>query len=162
MDKSQKKPIKILFVCLGNICRSPAAEAVCLQSINKGDLGHALSVDSAGISGYHEGESADERMRKHASMRGYQITSRSRPLVYNDFYEYDYLIGMDMSNKDAMVERCPEANLLSKISILTDWHPALQRDHIPDPYYGGTQGFEEVLDLVEDCIPHVIRQILEY
>lgn len=161
MDKHQHKPIKILFVCLGNICRSPAAEVVCLEYLKAQELSEHFMIDSAGISGYHAGEPADERMRRHAANRGYRITSLSRPLVYNDFYEYDYLVGMDMSNKEAMKERCPEVDLLSKISILTDWHSGAKFDHVPDPYYGGAQGFEDVLDLVEDCIPHLINEILK-
>lgn len=161
MDRDQEKPIKILFVCLGNICRSPAAEAVCLAYLQEQGLERNFSIDSAGISGYHAGELADERMRRHGSNRGYHITSLSRPLGYADFYEFDYLVGMDMSNKDAMIERCPEADLLSKISILTEWHSGAKCDHVPDPYYGGAQGFEDVLDLVEDCIPYLIHQILK-
>lgn len=152
-------PKKILFVCLGNICRSPAAEAVFRSYVEQAGRGESFVIDSAGTSGYHEGEQADARMRAHASRRGYSLTSLSRPLSYEDFFTFDYIIGMDESNRSNILKLAPTEELAEKVSLLTDWHPNSPRDHVPDPYYSGAEGFEEVLDLIEACVPHLLSGI---
>ena len=96
----EKKEYKILFVCLGNICRSPSAEAVMKKLVKDAGLDNYIEVDSAGIMGYHEGERADQRMRAHASRRGYVLDSISRPVRTTDFYDFDLIIGMDDRNID--------------------------------------------------------------
>ena len=120
------RPVRVLFVCLGNICRSPSAEGVFRHLVSEAGQDEAFEIDSAGIIGHHEGELPDGRMRAHAARRGYDLTSRSRPIRYEDFFHFDYIIGMD---------------------------------HVPDPYYGGAEGFEHVLDLLEHCLPQLQRQI---
>lgn len=150
---------KVLFVCLGNICRSPSAEAIFRHYVEQAGRIDEFDIDSAGTSAHHQGERADSRMRAHAARREYELTSLSRPLRYDDYYEFDYIIGMDEANRATLRDRCPEETLLSKISILTDWHPAPPIDHVPDPYYGGAEGFERVLDLIEDCTPHLLAGI---
>ncbi len=141
---------KILFVCLGNICRSAAAEAVMKAVLaRKGD--DCFFVDSAGILNYHEGERADSRMRYFAGQRGYDITSISRPVRSSDFEDFDYIIGMDDSNIDDLKERAATVEQDAKIHKMTEFCVNVEADHVPDPYYGGNEGFERVMDLLEDA-----------
>ncbi|KGN79294.1 phosphotyrosine protein phosphatase [Porphyromonas cangingivalis] len=150
---------KILFVCLGNICRSPMAEAVADKLIKSQGLEH-LEVDSAGIMGYHEGDKADPRMRKHGGERGYAVTSISRPVTYQDFEEFDLIVGMDDSNIRALYDKAPSVEASRKIVRMADYltsHP--DYDHIPDPYYGGAKGFDLVIDLLEDGVTNLLKQL---
>ncbi len=142
---------RILFVCLGNICRSSSAEEVMRTYIKRAGLEHELEVDSAGISSFHRGELADERMRTHAERRGYHITHLSRPVCTDDFYEFDMILGMDDRNIDALREKAPDVDSEKKIGRMTDFCKLKVVDYVPDPYYGGAQGFENVLDILEDA-----------
>lgn len=150
---------KILFVCLGNICRSPMAEAVADKLIKSQGLEH-LEVDSAGIMGYHEGDKADPRMRKHGGERGYAVTSISRPVTFQDFEDFDLIVGMDDSNIHALYDKAPSVEASRKIVRMADYltsHP--DYDHIPDPYYGGAKGFDLVIDLLEDGVTNLLKQL---
>ena len=142
---------RILFVCLGNICRSSSAEEIMRTLVKKAGLEHEIEVDSAGILSYHEGELPDSRMRMHASRRGYDLTHRSRPVKTLDFFEFDMLIGMDDRNIPELTDRSPDLDSLKKIHRMTDFCRTKVVDHVPDPYYGGAQGFENVLDILEDA-----------
>jgi protein-tyrosine phosphatase len=142
---------RILFVCLGNICRSSSAEEIMRTLVKKAGLEHEIEVDSAGILSYHEGELPDSRMRMHASRRGYDLTHRSRPVKTMDFFEFDMLIGMDDRNIQDLTDRSPDLDSLKKIHRMTDFCRTKVVDHVPDPYYGGAQGFENVLDILEDA-----------
>lgn len=142
---------RILFVCLGNICRSSSAEEIMRTLVKKAGLEHEIEVDSAGILSYHEGEFPDSRMRMHASRRGYDLTHRSRPVKTMDFFEFDMLIGMDDRNIQDLTDRSPDLDSLKKIHRMTDFCRTKVVDHVPDPYYGGAQGFENVLDILEDA-----------
>lgn len=143
---------KILFVCLGNICRSPAAQGVMQSIIDERGLADRLEVDSAGISAYHSGELPDSRMRQHASQRGLQLTHRSRRVRSSDFDAFDLIIGMDRSNVEDLQELAPTMAHADKIvRISTYFRHHSDWDSIPDPYYGGWQGFEDALDLLEDA-----------
>ena len=142
---------RILFVCLGNICRSSSAEEIMRTLVKKVGLEHEIEVDSAGILSYHEGELPDSRMRMHASRRGYDLTHRSRPVKTMDFFEFDMLIGMDDRNIQDLTDRSPDLDSLKKIHRMTDFCRTKVVDHVPDPYYGGAQGFENVLDILEDA-----------
>ena len=142
---------RILFVCLGNICRSSSAEEIMRTLVKKAGLEHEIEVDSAGILSYHEGELPDSRMRMHASRRGYDLTHRSRPVKTLDFFEFDMLIRMDDRNIQDLTDRSPDLDSLKKIHRMTDFCRTKVVDHVPDPYYGGAQGFENVLDILEDA-----------
>lgn len=145
------KKYKIIFVCLGNICRSSSAEEIMRTYIKRAGLEKEIEVDSAGISSYHQGELADDRMRAHAIRRGYNITHRSRPVRTDDFYEFDLILGMDDRNIDALKEKAPDVETERKIGRMTDYCRVKVVDYVPDPYYGGAQGFENVLDILEDA-----------
>jgi protein-tyrosine phosphatase len=145
--------IKVLFVCYGNICRSPSAEAVFNGYIKNKNSEKRFFVDSAGIIDYHEGEPADPRMQIHAKKRGYNLTSVSRPVKPEDFDKFDYIIGMDNGNvfdlKDIARSNNKDEN---KIFLMTQFSKRYNYDGVPDPYYGGEEGFELVLDLLEDAV----------
>lgn len=153
---------QVLFVCLGNICRSPSAEAVFNAKIKQyGQLDY-ISCDSAGTAAYHEGEPADYRMRQFALKRGYNLTSISRPVNPKiDFDRFDYIVGMDRYNVRDLKAMTRNANDLKKISLMTDYCTNGNYDSVPDPYYGGAAGFELVLDILEDACDGLIRQIQE-
>lgn len=153
--------IKILFVCLGNICRSPAAEGIFKSYIKGKDVEHLFEIDSAGLSGYHEGELPDQRMRAHASRRGYDLTSYSRPVRYDDFEYFDLIVGMDESNRSGLKDLAPTQQAAERIYLMTDFCPDCIMDHIPDPYYGGADGFELVIDLIEQCCEPLLNFALQ-
>ena len=146
------KKYKILFVCLGNICRSSAAEGVMRRLAEEAGRAAEYEIDSAGILSVHRGELPDPRMRAHAARRGYELVHRSRPVTTDDFFDFDLIVGMDARNMDDLRERAPSPAEWDKLRLMTDFctrHP--HADHVPDPYYGGAEGFEYVLDLLEDA-----------
>ena len=154
------KPCKILFVCLGNICRSSSAEGVMKHLLEESGLGTEFVVDSAGISSYHQGELPDSRMRAHAIRRGYELTHRSRSVRTEDFYNFDLIIGMDDRNIDDLKDRAPSPEEWKKIHLMTEYCTRFTHaDHVPDPYYGGAEGFEYVLDLLEDACAGLLERI---
>lgn len=143
---------KILFVCLGNICRSCSAEGVMKHLVEQAGCEEDFVIDSAGILSYHQGELPDRRMRAHAACRGYDLIHRSRPVRTEDFYHFDLIIGMDDRNISDLKERAPSVEAESKIHRMTEYCTKFTHaDHVPDPYYGGAEGFEYVLDLLEDA-----------
>lgn len=147
----KKKKIKILFVCLGNICRSPSAEGIMKKLVAEAGLEGGIEIDSAGLIGYHEGELPDSRMRRHAARRGYELVSHSRPVRLSDFDYFDYIIGMDDRNYDELRRRAPDSEAAAKIHRMVEYSRRYKHDHVPDPYYEGAEGFELVLDLLEDA-----------
>jgi len=141
--------VRILFVCLGNICRSPTAEAVVrtLAARELPELG--LEVDSAGTAGYHIGEPPDPRMRAAAARRGYDLTAlRARIVEPSDFTRFDLILAMDRENLAVLCRRAPEETH-ERVRLFLEFAPHGELQEVPDPYYGGPNGFEEVLDLVE-------------
>lgn len=153
---------RVLFVCLGNICRSPAAETIAQKMISERGLENRIDVDSAGISGYHHGEPADQRMRAEAAVRNYDITSTSRPVTIDDYESFDILIGMDDANVQALYDKAPTLEASRKIVRMADYfNPDNKWDHVPDPYYGGHKGFVLVLDLLEEAIGNLLNHLSE-
>lgn len=151
---------KILFVCLGNICRSATAEEVMRQLVRQAGMEQNFVIDSAGISNYHQGELPDPRMRVHAARRGYELTHLSRPVTYKDFFDFDMIIGMDSSNMQALHDRAPGLDEERKLYRITDFCRSHQDiDHVPDPYYGGDQGFENVIDILEDACAGLLEYL---
>ncbi|WP_300901480.1 low molecular weight protein-tyrosine-phosphatase [uncultured Bacteroides sp.] len=154
------KPRKILFVCLGNICRSSSAEGVMKHLLEEAGLENDFVIDSAGILSYHQGELPDSRMRAHAIRRGYDLTHRSRPVRTEDFYNFDLIIGMDDRNIDDLKERAPSVESWKKIHRMTEYCTRFTyADHVPGPYYGGAEGFEYVLDLLEDACAGLLESL---
>lgn len=149
---------KVLFVCLGNICRSPSAEGVFRAFVEKEGLQDKIFVDSCGTTSHHEGEPADHRMREHATARGYDLTSIARGLTRNDLVEFDYVLTMDNSNYKNVLALTAD-DLKYKIMKMTDFCSKHPHDQIPDPYYGGPEGFELVLDLLEDSCHGLLEKI---
>lgn len=147
----QAKPYRILFVCLGNICRSPAAEGIMRHMVEARGLSSSFYIDSAGTYGGHAGELPDARMRTHAARRGYKLEHRSRPITTDDFDRFDLILGMDDMNVENLRRMAPDADSLTKIHRMTDYSRRYLHDHVPDPYYSGADGFELVLDLLEDA-----------
>lgn len=159
---SNNKKYKILFVCLGNICRSAAAEEIMRNRVVHVGLEKEIDLDSAGLSSYHQGDPADSRMRAHAARRGYRITHLSRPVGYHDFFDFDMLIGMDDSNLTGLRNLAPGLPEEQKIYRMTDFCRRIPADHVPDPYYGGDSGFEAVLDILEDACDGLLDFLMQY
>jgi len=149
---------KILFVCLGNICRSPAAEGIFNKKIKDRHLENLFFVDSAGTGGWHVGNLADPRMRETASSRGIELTSRSRQLNKNDLYEFDHILVMDKDNLHAVKSLIKDDfnPVNSKIKLILSYSKESQLDEVPDPYYGGQNGFENVINLLDNAIDGLI------
>ena len=141
--------VKVLFVCLGNICRSPMAQGVLEDKLREAGLAHNVTVDSAGTGAYHIGEAPDSRGQAAALARGVDIsTQRARQVRDADFEEFDYVLAMDRDNEYALRARC-RPKLAHKIRLFLEFAPELAEREVPDPYYGGPNGFEQVLDMVE-------------
>lgn len=157
----KNKKINVLFVCLGNICRSPAAEGIFKKMVTKCNLQNEILIDSAGTSGWHEGDLPDERMRTHGQRRGYDFNSRARKFVAQDFKKFDYIIVMDEENYKNASKLAADKSDLSKLHRMTDFSDKHNHDFIPDPYYGGAEGFELVMDLLEDACENLLGEIKE-
>jgi len=150
----------LLFVCLGNICRSPGAEAVMNDKLKTAGWERTVFCDSAGIIGFHSGEPADARMRKHALWRGYKLTSLSRKVnPDSDFDRFDMIIGMDDQNIKDLKLMARSKDDLKKIFRMTDFCTQNTHHSVPDPYYSGKEGFELVLDLLEDACDGLILHL---
>ncbi len=142
---------KILFVCMGNICRSPTAEAVFRHYVEQAGLGEQIHIDSAGTHDYHVGEAPDRRARQAAQQRGYDMSAlRGRQVGPEDFSRFDYVLAMDRSNL-ANLERLRPPGAQSFLGLFLDFARSHAEREVPDPYYGGADGFEYVLNMVEDA-----------
>lgn len=146
----------VLFVCLGNICRSPTAEGVLISKARQNEI--QVFVDSAGTQGFHKGASPDKRSQQVARLRGYDLSPlKCRRVTEQDFQEFDYIIAMDKANLRDLKRKCPE-ELHHKIRLLMSFCES-QFDEVPDPYYGGGKGFEVVLDLIEQAVDGLLLTI---
>lgn len=156
----EQRPLRVLFVCLGNICRSPAAEGIFRAIVEREGAADRWVIDSAGIGAWHTGQLPDNRMRIHARRRGFELTHRARQVRSTDFDDFDLIIGMDSSNISDLRELAPSPEALAKIHPMSDWmgNIATRYDHVPDPYYEGAEGFELVLDLLTDALEKLFSQ----
>ncbi len=153
--------VKVIFVCLGNICRSPAAEGIFKKMVEDCGLQDDIFVDSAGTSGWHIDNLPDERMRHHGQLRGYNFNSRARKFIAEDFKNFDYIIVMDDSNYKNASALAENDEDLKKMFKMTDFSTPskFDYDHVPDPYYGDAKGFELVMDLLEDAAENLLDEI---
>lgn len=150
--------MRVLFVCLGNICRSPTAEGVFRQQLEVAGLSGRIAVDSCGIAAWHVGKAPDPRTREAALRRGIDLGSlRARQLAADDFLRFDYLLAMDQANLAALHEQRP-ADCRAHVGLFLDFAGHAGRE-VPDPYYGGEQGFDEVLDLVDVASRGLVEDI---
>lgn len=154
-----KNKVSVVFVCMGNICRSPTAEGVFRHLVHQEGLGDWISTDSAGTHAYHIGEQPDHRAQQTALSRGIDLSDlRGRKAIENDFYEFDYILAMDDDNYQLLENICP-AGLESKLSLFLDFSKEYSETQVPDPYYGGDKGFEHVFDLVESASRGLLENI---
>ncbi|HMN24957.1 MAG: low molecular weight phosphotyrosine protein phosphatase [Ignavibacteriaceae bacterium] len=154
--------IKVLFVCMGNICRSPAAEGIFKKLIKVENLENKISTDSAGTIEYHAGELPDERMRRHGQTRGYTFDSRARQFnPKKDFDEFDYIITMDNENYSDIIALDSRKMYKDKIFKMADFISDKKTKEVPDPYYSGSEGFEYVLNLLEVGTKNLLIKIKE-
>lgn len=158
----QDNKVKVLFVCMGNICRSPTADAIFRHQVRAAGLEKQIYVDSAGTHAYHIDEPPDGRAQKAALKRGYNMQElRARAVEPNDFEEFHYILAMDKNNLAILQDRCPQ-RYNHKLDLLMRYSSQWDRcQEIADPYYGGSHGFEMVLDLVEDANQGLLKHIVE-
>ena len=155
------KRYRVLFVCLGNICRSPAAHGVFQSIVDANGASDRFYVDSAGTYGGHQGQLPDARMRKAAIKRGYALTHRARQVSSMDFLDFDMVIAMDDSNYQDLMHLAPSVEDSRKIKRMADFITGHSMSYIPDPYFMGQEGFELVLDLLEDACGNLFRSFPE-
>lgn len=153
------KEYKVLFVCLGNICRSPAAEGIFNALVKKEGLSNQIKIDSAGTSGYHCGDLPDSRMRQCGNKRGYKFDTLSRKFTGQDYNDFDIIIAMDDRNYHDILRLSPDLESRERVYRMTEFSQRFTHDHIPDPYYSGTDGFELVLDLLEDACEGLLDKL---
>lgn len=156
--ETQKK--KVLFVCLGNICRSPAAQAVFQAVVDRHGMQESFMVDSAGIYQGHQGNLPDSRMRAAASARGYSLTHRARPVSALDFPDFDIVVAMDDNNFQDLMHLAPSVEDSRKVVRMASYLTTHSISYIPDPYYMGHEGFELVLDLLEEACANLFNSLI--
>jgi len=153
--------IKVLFICMGNICRSPTAEGIFNDLIKKENLSHLITVDSAGTHAYHVGNPPDYRAQTTAQKRNIDLSKQSaRRVRVSDFKEFDYILAMDKDNLLDLQEICP-TEYIHKVRLFLEYVPHLNIKEVPDPYYGGPSGFDRVLDLVEMASEGLLKELRE-
>ena len=152
--------VKVLFVCLGNICRSPTAEGVFRKLVREAGLSDEIKIDSAGTGAWHINQAPDQRSQDAALKRGIDLSAqRARKISIKDFNDFNYLVAMDRSNVKNLKRICPP-DLVSRISLFLEFAPNLQRQEVPDPYQGGDDGFELVLNLIEVASQGLLSHII--
>jgi low molecular weight protein-tyrosine phosphatase len=150
---------RVLFVCMGNICRSPTAEGVFRKALGERSPSLAVEVDSAGTHAYHVGHPPDPRAVRAAERRGIDLTAqRARLVAVEDFERFELVLAMDELNRETLLELCPVAHR-SRVRLLLEFAPQLGRLNVPDPYYGGSNGFEQVLDLIEEAVEGLLDHL---
>ena len=161
-EAKAKAMVKVLFVCMGNICRSPMAEGVFRRMLEGVGLAEQIYVDSAGTHSYHIGAPPDTRSQATTLRRGVDLRSlRARLVTASDLVEFDYVLAMDRDNFEHLQVLCPDPELRRRVQLFLDFAPDLPEREVPDPYYGGSGGFERVMDLVEEAARGLLIQIRE-
>lgn len=151
---------RVLFVCMGNICRSPTAEGVVRTHVERAGLGARVELDSAGTHAYHVGEPPDQRSQKAAAQRGYDLSRlRARRVKEADFLRFDLILAMDRDNLALLAKACPEEHR-GKLRLFLEFAGDCGREEVPDPYYGGPEGFDHVLDLTEAAAQGLVNFLL--
>lgn len=150
---------KVLFVCLGNVCRSPAAQAIFEHFVREGGLSEEISADSAGIYGGHKGNPPDRRMRTAALYRGFAVTHTARQVTAMDLLDFDMVIAMDDQNYEDLMHLAPSVESTHKIRRMSEFLTTHKISYIPDPYYMGAEGFSHVLDLLEEGCSNLFEMI---
>jgi len=151
---------RILFVCTGNICRSPTGEGIMRKFVADAGMAGRIHVESAGTIDYHVGELPDPRTRRAAEQRGYRLDSRARRVERADFDAFDLLLVADSDNMERMRRLATTDGHRAKLRMMLDWHPARTGRDVPDPYYSGPEGFELVLDLLEDSCRALLADVI--
>ena len=153
--------ISVLFVCLGNICRSPAAEAIFINLLDKKGLTDGFIVDSAGTGSWHIGKKADSRMRIAAERRDIKILSRARQITIKDLNQFNYIVAMDDSNFRNIqdLKNKTSSTDFASIKKIQNFRSVFNEEEVPDPYFGGNEGFDNVLDILEDCVSGFLESI---
>lgn len=155
-----RERVRILFVCLGNICRSPAAEGVMRRLVEERGVAERFEIDSAGTGGWHVGDLPDKRMRIHARRRGLELEHRCRQVRESDFERFDIIVGMDDNNIAELLRLAPTPEAMDKVVGMAAFvGKAMRCDAIPDLYYEGAEGFELVLDLLEDGCANLLSRL---
>jgi protein-tyrosine phosphatase len=152
---------KLLFVCLGNICRSPSAENIMRYLVEKEGLSDKILCDSAGTSAYHTGSSPDVRMQAAAAKKGIQLVGQARLFEKSDFEAFDLILAMDNSNYRDILRLDPHNQYRDKVKMMCDYASYHREREVPDPYYGGTDGFDRVIDLLLDSCSGLLKEIRE-
>jgi protein-tyrosine phosphatase len=151
--------VRVLFVCMGNICRSPTAQGVFAHLVESQGLTSLIQIDSAGTHAYHVGEPPDVRATQAAKKRNIELGSqRARRVTGDDFLDFDYVLAMDRNNYDDLISLCPTEHQ-SKLYLFLEFATGLGEDEVPDPYYGGITGFERVLDMIELASQGLLAEI---
>ena len=159
---SNKKITRILFVCLGNICRSPAANGILEQMVAQRGLQDRIFVDSAGTYSGHRGSLPDPRMRRAALERGYNLTHRARTVSEDDFYDFDMIIVMDDNNYERVSRLAPERKYLDKLYRMAEFTTQYpEYSYVPDPYYEGAEGFYLVLNMLENGCEEILKKLTD-
>ncbi len=152
---------RVIFICMGNICRSPTAEGVFRRVIEKAGLADRIGCDSAGTHGYHIGDPPDERAQRHAATRGYDLSGlRARKVDVADFTRFELVLAMDRSNLELLKHLCP-ARQHRRLALYGDFSERYSGQEVPDPYYGGAGGFKRVLDMIEETSQRLLQRLLE-
>lgn len=155
------KPVRVCFVCLGNICRSPSAEGVMRSLLDEKKLTDSVHVESAGTSAWHVGERPDSRSRAAASTRGIVVDGKAQHFQAKDFERFDYVLVMDAANRADVLALAANEGDAAKVHLFLDFNAEHQGQDVPDPYYGGANGFEHVLDLCESACAGFIDHLSE-
>jgi protein-tyrosine phosphatase len=154
-------PYRLLFVCLGNICRSPAAENIMNHLLNNADLDGRVWCDSAGTSSYHRGSLPDRRMTTAAQQRGIAMRGFSRQFNYSDFEQFDLILAMDRSNYSDILALDFKRQYHDRVRLMCDFCTRYSTQEVPDPYYGGVEGFNQVLDLLTDACEGLLQHLMD-